>query len=497
MTASEWIYDSIGNPDERIAVIDIGSNSVRLVVYDRLDRLPLSLFNEKVLCGLGRNLEKDGLLHPAGRLEALQALARFAALIKAMNVSQVIPLATASLRDARDGADFIEQVAAQTGLHIQIIPGAEEARLSALGVISGMPDIDGIAGDLGGGSLELIGISEQKVQSTISLPIGPLRFLKPRTESKLVEKTVDDALSRTEWLQAYHQRDFVAVGGAWRALARLHIDQTGHPLHIVHHYTMSCDSAWNFMDLMARQSRSSVEKMGGFSRRRAESLPFAAHIMRCIIEYIQPCRVVFSAYGLREGVLFDQLSLDQKAQDPLISGCRVIASRNQRFMPIVDDLFQWTAPLFPQEIASLRRLRLASCLLGDFCWAEHPDYRARHAFMRILRLPFVGVSHEDRVFLALVALYRYGGNEDRETNPVTLLLSQSLRDQARLLGAALRLGLSLTGGATILLGHTRLIWSGKQLTCQFSDTPIMHTEMVAKRISNLEHASGLLMRRMD
>ena len=230
--------------------------------------------------------------------------------------------------------------------------------------------------------------------------------------------------------------------------------------------------------------------MGGFSRRRAESLPMTALILTRILERLQPANLVFSAYGLREGVLFDLLSPEQQQRDPLISGCEVIAGRNQRFVAIVDDLLRWTQPVFPGEPPILARLRHASCLLSDFCWAEHPEYRAKHAFLRVLRLPFVGLTHAERVFLALVSLYRYGGDEDRETHPVTALLSQQERDQACLLGVALRLGLSLSGGATRLLTQSRLIWGHKILNLEITG-PNQHllTDALERKIARLNNIS--------
>jgi len=489
---SEWIYDAVGDCRDRIAVLDIGSNSVRLVVYDRLERIPISLFNEKALCGLGRNLEQDGHLHPNGRAEALAALQRFAILLKAMNVEQILPMATASLRDATDGPDFIREVAEKTGLKIQIVSGEEEARLSGLGVISAMPNLSGVVGDLGGGSLELIGVGQSMVKDRVSLPIGPQRLQRPKLSAAEVAKTIGRALGSADWLGQYRGQDFVAVGGAWRALARLHIEQTHHPLNIVHHYTLSLDAALNFMTLMAQQSPLSIEKMSGFSRRRAESLPLTALILVNILERLQPTNLVFSAYGLREGVLFDLLSPDQRHQDPLIRGCQVIAERNQRFATLVDDLMMWTAPVFRRETPEWARLRLACCLLSDFCWAEHPEYRAKHAFLRVLRLPIVGVTHADRMFLALVSLYRYGGQEDRETDSMTNLLSPHEKEWARLLGAALRLGLSLSGGATRLLHESRLIWNNQGLQLEITGRANLVTEVLDKKITNLGHVSAKL-----
>src|SRR3954469_17609551 len=393
----------------RIAVIDIGSNSIRLVVYDGLHRSPVPLFNEKIMCGLGRAVEKTGRLNPDGVSLAIENIARFARLIDGMDVAQVEVLATAAVRDASDGASFVTAIEQRTGLTVRTIAGEEEARLSALGVLSGTPGADGLMGDLGGGSLELVGLDRGVIGPQVTMPLGPLRLLEScGGKMSNAARIIDQHIEALPWLSAHKGRPFYPVGGSWRALAKLHMEQVGHPLHVIHHYCAPGAQMREFAGVIARQSRSALDRMSGASRRRSDTLPFAALAMERLLRHVQPSTVVFSAHGLREGLLFDMLSPEIQRQDPLVSSCASLAKRIGRFAQ-GEIMAGWTASLFAGEDESAGRLRRAACLLSDLGWSEHPDYRAEHAYLRVLRMPFAGIDHEERAFLALALYVRYGG----------------------------------------------------------------------------------------
>ncbi len=440
----------------RVAVIDIGSNSIRLVVYDRLSRAPLPVFNEKVLCGLGRDLAQTGRLHAQGVAMALRNLARFRGLIDGMGVRHVDVIATAAVRDATDGAEFVAAVKRHCRLDVGTISGEEEARLSAMGVLSGTPDADGVMGDLGGGSLELVALDQKTIGRQVTLPLGPFRLMgggKSRLEERAL---VQAAFAAQDWLSAYRGRTFYPVGGAWRSLARVHMAQSGYPVHIIHQYAVAGAEVQQLAGVIARQGRLSLDRLPEVNKRRLETLPHAALVLECLLEAMAPAQVVFSAYGLREGHLFDQLSETDRAADPLLHTCSEIARRLDRFGEAAG-VARWTRTLFVGETPAAARLREAACLLSDFCWVEHPDYRAEHAYLRTLRLSVVGIDHAERVFLAATVYARYGGTiGDSLSEAAELVLSPEEVERARLLGSTLRLAYALTGGATGLLDSTRL-----------------------------------------
>ncbi len=475
---------------ERVAVIDIGSNSIRLVVYDGLKRAPFPVFNEKVLCGLGRGMEKSGRLNPDGVVQGLDALERFARLAGAIGVGRLDVIATAAVRDADDGAAFVETVRQRTGLAVRVISGEEEARLSAMGVLSGTPAADGLVGDLGGGSLELVRLERGMIGEQVTLPLGPLRLMELAAgrQNNGLSRAIDQRLEALDWLAAVKGRPFHPVGGGWRALAKLHMEQVKHPLHIIHQYAVPAAEARDFAALIARQSRSSLEKMVG-SRRRVDTLPYAALVFERLLRAAQPSRVVFSAYGLREGHLFTLLSPQVQSQDPLLAAADDWAQRFGRFGdPAL--LMAWTGGLFAGEDDAALRLRHAACLLSEVGWADHPDYRAEHAFLRILRFPFPAVDHDERAFLALSVHARYAGTlEGAVAAGARALVSEGQWRKALVLGLALRLAHTLTGGATALLQRTALRVGGERLTLTLpGDGGAPAGEAVQRRLDALAKA---------
>jgi exopolyphosphatase/guanosine-5'-triphosphate,3'-diphosphate pyrophosphatase len=442
----------------RVGVIDIGSNSIRLVVYDRLERTPEPIFNEKALCGLGRVLSSTGRLDPNGVDLAMRTLARFRNLTQAMHVETIDILATAAVRDAANGPEFVRQAEAISGRPVRILTGNEEARYAALGVLSSMPDADGIVGDLGGGSLELVNVGKGKVGKGETLPIGPLRLADATgNEPDKARKLVDEALDGLSNLDAMRGRKLYAVGGTWRALARVHMARTNYPIHILHHYEIPREDVRELTKLLSRQSGKSLEGLPGVSRKRLDVLPLGALVMNRLLKAAELDSVIISAHGVREGWLYDKLSAAERAQDPLISYFSAFGARVGRYGQVGEELFAWTAPLFAGESTDDKRMRHAACLMADIAWRSHPDYRAEQATTEVLRAPAVGIDHPGRAFLALSLHYRYQGDEPSAEHPLAQILGPDMLDRARALGYALRLGQTFGGGAPGVLAGTRIL----------------------------------------
>jgi len=474
---------------ERVAVIDIGSNSIRLVVYDGLKRAPLPIFNEKIMCGLGRGLARTGRLNAEGTVAGLTNLVRFSRLARGLGVERIEVLATAAVREAEDGAAFIDEVERLTGLRVQVVPGVREAQLAAMGVLSGTPGAKGVVGDLGGGSLELVWVDHHRLTNHVTLPLGPLRLMElgNARQGSLV-KHIDQFFESQPWLESVRGETFYAVGGAWRSLAKLHMERSGHPLHIIHHYTIPAPQARDFAADIAGLNRSVLEKSPS-TRRRSDTVPYAALVLERLLRAACPERVVFSAYGLREGHIFSLLSEETRRTDPLIAACGDLARASGRSVP-ADATFAWTEGLIAGEDEATRRLREASCHLCEIAWAEHPDYRHEIAFQRVLRYPFPGVDHEDRVFLAMTAFARYcGGTDGPAVDAVRSLLPEGRAAKALVLGLALRLAHTLTGGAAAALSRTSLRVRHEELVLSLpEDRSVMTGEVVERRLNTLAGA---------
>ncbi|MGE0718984.1 MAG: Ppx/GppA family phosphatase [Alphaproteobacteria bacterium] len=472
----------------RVGVIDIGSNSIRLVVFDGAKRSPLALFNEKVLCGLGRGLERTRRLSPEGTIQGLESLRRFVQLARLMEVARLDVLATAAVRDAVDGATFVAQVERQCSVSVRVISGGEEALLSAGGVLCGIPDADGVMGDLGGGSVELVALANGAMADAVTLPLGPLRLADATGDSpKKARALVDSAIGKVDWLTSCRGRDLYLVGGAWRALARIHMDAANYPLHVIHQYAVERPAMAGFLDALEGRTRKSLEKLTGVSRRRLEAVPYAAVVLGRMLRRIEPRRVVFSAYGLREGHLFSLLDPEERRRDPLIEACRDVASRTRRFAIEGDQLFAWTNGLFADDVPGRRRIRHAAALLGDTTWNEHPDYRAEHAYLRALRLPYGGIDHRARVALATALHARYGGDFDAPIMaPFKPLAAAVDIVWARAVGVALRIAYTVSGGSPAALARSRLAVSDGTITLSIpSADALVAGEAVRRRLDLL------------
>ena len=486
---------------ERIGVIDLGSNSLRLVVFERLGAAVFPLFNEKVMCGLGRSISSTGRLNPEGVALALVNLRRFVAFARAIAVDHLAVLATAAVRDASDGDAFAAEVERQCRVPVKIIDGAEEARLSAAGVLAGIPDADGIVADLGGGSVEVVRVGpgtlssggDGQIDEGVSLPLGPLRLAEFGDRAKGLSETVEQALAGVSVLRAAAGRRLYLVGGAARAIARLHMEHTQYPLHIIHRYTISRREAEGFLDIIGRQSRKSLEKITTISRKRLDVVPLAALVLRKLITLAGPQSVVFSALGLREGYAYGLIPAEERIPDPLIAGYVVVSRRQSRFRLDGDLLQQWTSPLFGDLSEAVQRRHRAACWLSDLAWSEHPDYRAKQAFVRSLTLPFAGTTHPDRVFVATALHARYGGSaEDPVKEPTQRLLDEGATHEARTLGLALRLAYTLCAGSIELLAELGLGRSGNTLTLDVpSGSSLFVGETVQRRLDAVARSLGM------
>jgi exopolyphosphatase/guanosine-5'-triphosphate,3'-diphosphate pyrophosphatase len=478
-------------PPQDAAVIDVGSNSVRLVLYRVEGRAVWTVFNEKILAGLGRDLADTGALSPEGVVAAMAALRRFAALLQAVKPDRVFAAATAAAREASDGPAFCRRVTAETGLDLRVLSGEEEARYSAYGVLAGAPWSKGLVGDLGGASLELIRLDDGQPGDGVTLPLGPFSFKDTgRFEPDRVRAQVERKLKP----HAARLRSpvFHAVGGAWRNVALLAMRMSGYPLEIIHQYEMTRREALEATRVISRQSRGSLERIEGISRRRLDTLPHAAAVLETLVNTLGVERVVLSAYGLREGLLFEAMAPRQRAQDPLIEGCSALSAREGTNPALGPALETWLAPAFAalEPVLGAREAVLvsAACRLADLGARLHPDHRADLIFQQVLRAPIPGMNHAERVFLAGACFARHTA---AVTIPEPLLVSRLLTHErlqrARALGAAIRLGCDLSGRSPQLLegAHLEIRPQSIILECEEALAPILLGEQTAKRAATL------------
>ncbi|MGH6762724.1 MAG: exopolyphosphatase [Phyllobacterium sp.] len=483
---------------EPAAVIDIGSNSVRLVIYEGVSRAPTVLFNEKILCGLGKGIVKTGRLDDKAVASALRALQRFRALVVQARAGSVHVLATAAAREAENGPAFIDEAERILNVPIRVLSGREEAYYSALGVISGFNHPDGIMGDLGGGSLELVDIRDRAIGDGITLPLGGLR-LQEMANGKLTEagKIARKHLATAKLLTEGKGRAFYAVGGTWRNIAKLHMSATHYPLHVMHDYQMPASQAVNFLK---RVASGNVDKMRGIeevSKNRRSLLSYGARVLLEIIKKMQPEKIVFSAIGVREGYLYSLLSEPEQMTDPLISAADELAVLRSRSPTHARELAEWTGTAFAalgfDETEDEARDRRAACLLADISWRAHPDYRGPQSLNIIAHAAFIGIDHPGRTFIALASFFRHEGMTSNAIAPEVIeLATPRLFERARILAGIFRVLYPLSASMPNLIPTLKWRNEGDALVLvvptKFAD--LVNNNVVDGRLQQLAKLTG-------
>lgn len=476
------------HPKGLIAIIDIGSNSVRMVVYHALKRVPLPVFNEKYMCALGRGLARTGRLNPEGVQTAETAIARFLLMAQRLNVASLDIIATAAVRDAENGPDFVRSIE-RHGVKVKVISGEREAELAAKGVLASFHEPLGISADLGGGSMELATVERTRIGHQTSLHLGSLRLLDA-TDGKLaaMEKLVARELKQTGWLSETRPPCLYAIGGGFRALGKLHMNKTDYPLDIVHEYRMSKRSVHQLVEKLLPMKPAEIAGLPGISSKRAPTLIPTALILQQLLQQTGAPQVMFSVSGIREGFFFDLLEPRQQAEDALISSATDLAALIGRAGKYGAELHQWMAPLFPSEPLPWQRVRKALCILSELAWSIDPNFRAVWAYHRIIQSSLKGIDHKERLMLALALFHRYQPKWKGDLHELKLL-DERERQYARCIGLAAGLAFQFSGGRAGNLYHANLTWFDGQVTVALDqEASPLRTETVEKRILGLGEA---------
>jgi exopolyphosphatase/guanosine-5'-triphosphate,3'-diphosphate pyrophosphatase len=477
-------------PVKPVAIIDIGSNSVRLVVYSGASRIPSIVFNEKVMAGLGKGLTKTGALSEGSQERALAALGRFRLLCEQMGVARVRVVATAAVRDASNGSDFLARVR-KIGLKPQVLSGEEEGLMAGQGVLSAIPGADGIIGDLGGGSLELVDVEDGEVVQSASLPFGVLRLggLLDKGEEAFRQKLAEK-LHGLGFRKRGRKRPFYMVGGSWRALARLDMILTDYPLPITHEYRMGVERPAKLQAVIAALDKDDVKSLPSLSVSRMPALPYANMLLKALVDEIRPSELIVSSFGIREGLLYDDLDRKNRARDPLIEAAREAGRGLGRFTEHGDLLDRWIAPVFDDDPQDAR-LRLAACLLSDVAWQAHPDFRAERGVDMALHGNWVAIDGPGRVMIAQALFCNFGGSGDFADLEAARLCGKKELARACAWGLAMRLGQRFSGGVASSLERSRLAMKAGVLRLEIHrDDEALYGEAVERRLKSLANTLG-------
>ncbi len=467
--------------EPRTAIIDIGSNSIRLVVYQGPARLPAVLFNEKVMAGLGRGFAETGTIDSEALKAARMALARFAAVAREMEVVRLRTVATAAVRDAANGEALLIDARAM-GLEVELLSGEQEAIGAGMGVLSAIPTADGVVGDLGGGSLELVRVHGGKVHERASFPLGVLRIGALRAKgSRRFDRHVAKSLEAVGWLNRGAGRPLYLVGGSWRSLARLDMHITGYPLPVIHQYEMRPEAVTRVGRTISHVARGKLRAIESLSSGRVPTLGDAGALLGVLLRHLGSSTTIVSAFGLREGLLYEALSPVERAEDPLITAARDEGRRLGRFAEHGDLLDRWIAPLFGDEAPAQARLRHAACLLADVGWRANPEFRAERGVEIALHGNWVAIDARGRALLAQALFTGLGGGSQSPAPLSALAAAEDLR-RAMAWGLAMRLGQRLSGGLAGPLVRSTLDEAGAMIGLSLDKADLaLYSDAVERR----------------
>ncbi len=476
----------------RVGVVDVGSNSVRMVVFDGAARSPAYFYNEKIMCALGAKLAQTGKLNPKGRARALSAIKRFQLLANGMGLAPLAAVATAAVREASDGPDFVAQVLAETGLKLWVVDGQEEARLTAQGVLLGWPEAKGLVCDIGGSSMELAVVGGGQVGARVTSPLGPLRLQTLKGGKRALNahiKTVMNDLAQQ--VGTDHKRLFL-VGGSWRAIARLDMERRGYPLHVLHEYRMTPKAVRDTLKWIKENDLADLRARTSTSEARMSLVPTASVVLSHLVKTFRPKEIAISSYGIREGMLYEQMPDRIRKRDPLIEACRFAEAKDGRRPGFGRILNNFIAPVFKGENPATKRLIKAACLLHDVTWRAHPDYRAEVCFDNATRANLGGLTHQERIWLGLALLHRYKNNRTgtRFSDLFELIDEKSIL-QAETVGRAMRFGSMFTVEAPETLAQLK--WQPKKKILTLTLTKqgqILFGEVAQSRFQALANSLG-------
>ncbi|HSF94877.1 MAG TPA: Ppx/GppA family phosphatase [Thermohalobaculum sp.] len=475
---------------DRIGVIDVGSNTVRMVVFEGGNRSPAMLFNEKVMCALGARLAETGALDPEGKARAIATLKRFAAIAPALHVGALAGVATAAVRDASDGAAFRDQVETETGIRLEILSGVTEARLAAQGVVFGNPRASGVVVDLGGASMELCRVENGHAGQGLTTPLGPLRLQAPGVGARAVAAEIKARVRTLADAFRIAGGRLYLVGGAWRALGRAHMERTGYPLRVLHEYGMTIEQALEHADWAAATAPAKIAALPGVPSSRAPVLPLAGRLLRSLIEHLEPGDAMISGFGLREGVCLENMPPALRARDPLMAAAEKQEVLRARAPGSGAELADWALQIMPALDPGEERLVRASAMLADVNWRTNPDYRITGCWETVTRTALTDLGHSGRVFMGSILSARYKRSRQAGQNAkFPGLLSEDRQFRAFCYGTAFRLGTAISGSTPGALPDCGVIRTADRLDLEFRGKAAdLLGEEVEKRFGRLLRA---------
>lgn len=487
---------------EKIAIIDIGSNTARIVIVSIREGGYFTVIDElKEPVRLAKGMEVDGFLRPLRIQQMVKTLKTFKNLYESHKVSKVFAYATAAVRRAKNQKSFVDEVLATCGIKLTVLTQEEEATLVYTGVINSMDVPKGIIVDIGGGSIKLIYYNRRVMLAQDTLPFGAVTLTEkfaeagadPVERAKMIEEYVSEHLQKVEWLKNLDpETQLIGVGGSFRNLGKLSRRFKRYPLDMAHNYHVSFEEFNNIYNTLKTVDMSKSTKIKGLSASRAEILPAALACIKAIENNTSFSEVVISGAGLREGAMF-RYAVPSTIEKPigdvlghsiytLLSQFNMNIAHSEHVFDISLQLYRQTKVLHKLPRAYVKVLRVAAQLHDVGSYFKFYDHH-KHSFYFILNSSLYGIQQKDLIMAALVAgMHGSQPLEGVEIQQYLSVLTEDDIDAVRKLGVLLRIAECFDrsmGG--VITG----------LTCDvLGDSVILKTESIADCALEIKDAMG-------
>ena len=477
---------------KRIGIIDIGSNSIRLVVFDGPKRSPLYLYNEKVFFRLGLQSFGKKAFDNATLKAVSRIINRYVAICRNMEINKIIMFGTSALREASNSDVLVEVIRKNTNIRVDVISGEKEAFYAAQGILLGFPNAEGIICDLGGNSVEFANISKRVVAECNSTLLGPLAINKLEKKIENLDSYIRKQLLGAVNANTTKDKPFFLIGGSWRAIAKIHMQRTQYPLKIIQGYKVKSKKIKKTLEFIQDSSFITKHYEINISADRLELLPLSARLLEIIIDELQIKTLTFSSFGVREGFLYHNLSEAEKKKDPLIEAAKFFEKKETRFPNMSKHTFKWISPLYENLPRKTKRVILAATKLHDIAWIAHPDYKMEMCLELVTRSNISGLSHKERVFLAMILLFRHKAKPEKVFNSKLFkIVSKKKRKIALVIGKGLKLASTFFGEKSLFDKIDFRLKAHEVELCFQSKIDFINGEVVERRIQELNKALKL------
>ncbi len=407
---------------EKIAIIDLGSNSARLVLVKIMDGGFYTVFDEiKESVRLGQDMERDGFLKAARIAQTIRTLKMFKKLCDSYNVDRIIAVATAAVRRAKNQRSFLEEVFATTGIEFKVLSAEEETNFVYQGVINSMDIPKGLIFEIDGGSMKLVYYNRRNILNQETLPLGAVTLtdmfayddLQPEEQAKRIEEYFTEQLSRIPWLKELDPDvQFIGVGGSFRNLCRISKMVRRYPVDMVHNYKMPIGDFESIYDMIKVLDLDKKKKIKGLSSKRADILPSAFAAVKSLLDYTGLTEITISGAGLREGIMYNTavpLTLEKPISDVLGYSLNNLVHLYEINEKHVEQVINLSLQLFKQlrvlhkfPRTYIKVLRVAAALHDAGTRVKFYNHQ-KHSQYIILNSNLSGISHRDIVLAAFVA----------------------------------------------------------------------------------------------